>query len=485
MSLAEAAERASGPSSCGHAGPVGAPAPPAPSHPGRFTQGSVLGHVIAMAATASVGLLAVFAVDALSLFYVGFLGDPAATAGVGYASTLIFVLVAVAIGLSIAGAALVSRALGAGDRELARRQASGFLIHMTVSLAVAAGLMAVFVDDLVALVGARGQSAEIAARFLLITAPTIPLFGLGVGFSSALRALGDARGAMNVTLAGAAVAAACDPVLILWAGLGTDGAALSVCAARVAIAFVGWRGAVRRRRLVARPSLAIARETAAPVWAIAGPAVLTNLATPVANGFVFATLSRFGDQVVSAAAVIDRLVPVAFCGLFALTAAVGPIIGQNYGALRFDRMGATLRSAFGVTAVYVATMWALLAVGAPAVSWAFGLSAEAAGLVAFFCHVAAAGWAFLGALFVANAAYNTLGYPLISTVLNWGRATLGTAPLVAFGAHVGGPEGALLGQAGGGVLFGLAGAAGAFAVVGRLKRRAGPVAEVADTTRRA
>ena len=50
-------------------------------------------------------------------------------------------------------------------------------------------------------------------------------------------------------------------------------------------------------------------------------------------------------------------------------------------------------------------------------------------------------WFFIGLLFVANASFNNLGFPLLSTLFNWGRATLGTMPFALIGARYGGPEG--------------------------------------------
>jgi hypothetical protein len=57
---------------------------------------------------------------------------------------------------------------------------------------------------------------------------------------------------------------------------------------------------------------------------------------------------------------------------------------------------------------------------------ATGLTAE---LVLFFCLIAGPMWIFVGMLFVANAAFNNLGMPFLSTLFSWGRATLGTMPL--------------------------------------------------------
>jgi hypothetical protein len=56
---------------------------------------------------------------------------------------------------------------------------------------------------------------------------------------------------------------------------------------------------------------------------------------------------------------------------------------------------------------------------------------------------------------------------VLSTVFNWGRASLGTIPFVAYGAHFG-PVGVLVGQASGSVVFGTQALITAFLVVGRL-----------------
>jgi Na+-driven multidrug efflux pump len=67
-------------------------------------------------------------------------------------------------------------------------------------------------------------------------------------------------------------------------------------------------------------------------------------------------------------------------------------------------------------------------------------------------------WFFNGAIFVGNAVCNNLGRPFWSTVVNWGRHTLGTIPLALWLGQYWGAQGVLIGQALGGVLFGLAAA---------------------------
>ena len=75
---------------------------------------------------------------------------------------------------------------------------------------------------------------------------------------------------------------------------------------------------------------------------------------------------------------------------------------------------------------------------------------------------------FITCLFVANTAFNNLGYPLLAMLFNWGRATLGTIPFVVLGARWGGVEGAIVGIGVGAAVFGLAAVALAFGIVARL-----------------
>lgn len=443
----------------------------APREPARFVTGSILRHVVVMSGTSSIGLMAIFVVDLLSLLYVSKLGDPRLTAAVGFATIVQFFGISIGIGLMIAAGALVSRAIGAGDRAGARRLAASASVH---GLIVAAAFVAVMLPILTTLLGWIGADAEtlpIAERFLWITLPSNLLMGLGMMYSGLLRAVGAARHAMYVTLGGAIVTAGLDPILIFGLGLGVDGAAITTCVARLCFALIGWWG-MRRHDLLARPRLSAVIADAPSLFRIAVPAVLTNLAPSVASAFIAHAVSQFGAVAVAANVVIDRLTPVAFGGLFALSGAIGPILGQNWGAGRFDRMRGVLRDATLVTAIYVIVVWLALVLGREPLIRLFELEGLAAELFGFFCLVSGGVWFFTGLLFLANASFNNLGFPFLSTGLNWGRATLGTMPPALIGAALYGPKGVIAGVGVGSILFGVVGIALAFRTVGTLEVRA-------------
>jgi Na+-driven multidrug efflux pump len=223
--------------------------------------------------------------------------------------------------------------------------------------------------------------------------------------------------------------------------------------------------------MVARPTFAGLRQDTPRTLVIAGPAILTNLSNPIANAVFASIFARFGDAAVAALAIMDRLVPVAFGVLFALTGAVGPILAQNWGAGRFDRMrrGLTAAVLFAIGCVVIAGLaLAVLRGGIVAAFGAIGLTAE---LVMFFCLIAGPMWLFVGLLFVANAAFNNLGMPILSTLFSWGRATLGTMPMAWVGAIYAGPKGAMVGTALGAVVFGLVALVFAYRGITRLERQ--------------
>ncbi len=428
-------------------------------------------HVVVMTATGSIGLMAIFVVDFLNLFYIALLGEQQLAAAIGYAGTILFFTTSVCIGVVIAGTALVARAFGARSRDAARRLATSSLVFMTAVTAVLSLIVIPLLRPLLALLGASGPTLDIAWRFLMIVLPATPILGLGMACAGLLRATGDARRAMYVTLAGGLVSAVLDPLLIFGLGLGVDGAAIASVISRSALGAVGLYGCIRVHAMLARPSFAAALADARPLAAIAVPAVLANVAMPIGNAVVTAAIASYGDSAVAGYAVIGRIIPLAFGAVFALSGSIGPILGQNLGAKRFDRLKRAITDSLILIICYCLSMWALFFLLQEQVVRLFGASGEGAALIRFFCSYVAGTFVFVGAMFVANAAFNNLGFPTWSTVFNWGRATLGTFPFVWIGATQYGAAGVIAGQAAGGIVFGVAAVIVCYAVVNRLTER--------------
>lgn len=437
------------------------------ARPAPFVAGSTMRHVVIMTLTGALGLMALFAVDLIDLFFLSMLNQTAVTAAIGYAGTVVFANLSVAIGSGIAAAALVARNVGAGDMNRARQYATSALMFALIVAAVITLAINIGSGALLSLLGAQGEAKRLAQLFIWTMTPGYILISGAICCSFILRGLGDARRAMYITLSAAIVTACADPIFIFWLGWGIQGAAAATVVGYIVSFGIGLHGVMRVHRFINPMRIDGLKRDFPAIWGIALPAILTQLATPFANAYMTHEIAPFGDEAVAAFAIVGRVIPVAFGIIFALAGSVGPIIGQNYGAKRHDRVRQTLNDGLIFAAVYTLSASLIIFIFRHEIAEAFNASGRTVDIVVFFCTFIGVSWAFAGAQFVANAAFNNLGRPKLSTWFNWGKATLGTIPFALAGAELGGPEGILAGTAIGSVIFGIASVAVAYRIVWR------------------
>ncbi|MBS4012083.1 MAG: MATE family efflux transporter [Roseovarius sp.] len=421
----------------------------------RFVEGNMMRHVSTMSLTSSIGLMAIFAVDLIDLFFISMLGQDALAAAAGYASVVMFFASAINIGLSIAAGSLVANSLGAGKNLPAREHAFSASIF-----AIAFGLLIPLLalpnlGYLLGLLGASGEVADRAADYLWIILPATVFSGLGMTTVAVLRAYGDSRRAMFPSLIGAMVNGVLDPIFIFTLGLGLEGAAWATVAARFATMLMALWPTIRLYNGFAIPRIGCFLYDIREGMQIALPAILATVATPVGTAIVTREMAKYGTDAVAGMAVINRMSPVVFAVVLALSGSIGPIMGQNFGAGRRDRVREAFYDAVIFSAIYVLVVSIILFLFRGQIADFFGAKGEARELILLFCWPLALASFFNAVIFVASASFNNLGHPSYATWVNWGRQTLGTLPLVVIGGALYGATGVLIGQAVGGIIFAL------------------------------
>lgn len=439
-----------------------------------FLQGSTMRHVLVMTSATTVGLIAMFAVDVVDMYFITLLGEQQLVAAVGFAGTLLYFLMALGIGLQISLGALVARAEGSGDRERAGRYCSSVLWFNLVLSSCVAFVAWWQLPQLLELLGASGKTLDTAVAYARIQLPAVPLLVLGMSMSAGLRAVGDARRSMWGTLLGAITNAVLDPIFIFYFDWGVEGAAWASVASRVVLfAYAGSRlFGVHRLPKKVTPAMVLADTR--PIFVIALPAVMTNLATPLGMSIVLRIMSQFGDSAVAAIAVMGRIAPLAFAAVFAVSGAIGPIVGQNAGAGRYDRVRQALLDAALFIGAYVAVVWLILWLLLGSIISLFTASDVAADLLSFYITFLVGAFALNGLLFVANASFNNLGRAVFATLFNYAKVFLGIVPAAYFGAQYFGARGVMIGEAVGMAAWGLLGMLSALAFVARLQREYPP-----------
>jgi len=442
------------------------------TQPAIFLIGSPLRHIATMSLTASIGLLTMFIVDFADLFYIAQLADSSLTAAMGFAATILFFATAFHIGLMIATSALAARHIGKGDPDRARRYLTNILVLSATLIAPLAILLFIFAPNILELAGANGAANQAATGYIRIVAPFLPFSVAAMVCSGFLRAHGAARRAMNVTLSMGITNAVLDPIFIFGFDWGINGAAVaSACAAFVSAMFAIWP-ILKNYGGFERFSLPSFRHDIPPIMTILIPAILTNVATPVGGFISYRFIADYSDDVIAGFAVVGRVIPVAFCLIFSLSGAIGPIIGQNFGALQFDRVRTTIQQATIFALAYTLIIWPILYFLSGPISDAFNLEGEGRHVFWLFSVLLTPLFFFNGMLFIGNAACNNLGRPSWSAAMNWLRNTLGLVPFLWFGREYFGLDGIVVGPAIGGIFFGLAGYMVAQYLVSMRERRA-------------
>ena len=420
----------------------------------KFTQGSILRHICNMTFASTAGLLSLFFVDLMDMYWLSLLGEIELAAAIGYAGSILFFTLSLSIGLSIGTAALVSQSVGEGQQADAQTLVGNILLAIlaiSIPVCVAAFLS---LDWMLNTLGAEGKAFDFASSYMRIVLPSMPLMAVAMACSGVVRAMGNAKEAMYLTLTGGVVNAVLDPIFIFTAGWGIEGAAVATVFSRLAMLGFGlWLVAVKNE-LLAAPNFGRLWRDFKDYGQIALPAVLTNLSTPIGVAYVTAIMAQFGDSAVAGNAIISKIQPLAFAGLFALSGSVGPIVGQNLGAKQYDRIMETLVQSAKFVLMYCAVACSVLFALAEPLVAIFKARGEAAELIRWFCWGLSIMFVFNGLTFCTNAFFNNLKSAQLATIVNFSKATIFTMPFVHFGAKLAGPVGVFIGLLVGSAMIG-------------------------------
>ncbi|MFB6222037.1 MAG: MATE family efflux transporter [Halolamina sp.] len=292
-----------------------------------------------------------------------------ALAAISFGFPMVFLLISLGMGISVAGSVLVAQHVGADEREDAEYAASQTVTFAIITSLVLGAVGYAVVDDLLRLFGASPAVLPLATAYMrVISVGLVFMFGFFM-FISLMRGAGDTITPMLVMFGSVVLNIALDPFVIFGWGpfpeLGIMGAALATIFTRglafvvgLAVMFSGARG-IQIHAGQLWPDLLFARR----ILRIGGPASLEGVGRALSVNLLLLVVGLFATPVVAAFGIGTRVLSIVFMPAIAVARGVETMTGQNIGADQEDR--AAEANAF-------AARWMFLILGAlGVVVWVF------------------------------------------------------------------------------------------------------------------
>jgi len=151
------------------------------------------------------------------------------------------------------------------------------------------------------------------------------------------------------------------------------------------------------------------------------PATATNLIGPISSGLIISLLANYSQEAVAGFAIASRIEALFVIPLFALSASIGPYVGQNWGAGAADRADQAMRLSFKWSLFWGLIVAVVLAVAAPALIGLFDSNTEVTQTAEIYLMVLPITYGTWGIIMMTSAIFNALGYPLRSTLMSFIR----------------------------------------------------------------
>lgn len=309
-----------------------------------FTEGSIPRHILAFSWPMLVGNLLQALYNAVDSFWVGRYIGAEALGAVSVSFPVVFALVSLIQGITMAATTLVAQYRGARDHENVRRTVANSVMLISTLGILSSVLGYAYRYAILRAMRTPVEILEPAAEYLgIFLVGLLPAFLYNV-FASVLRGLGDSRTATWHLAYATVLNIVLDPIFIVGAGplppMGIRGVALATVIAQVFSAVLTttytWRytNLIGRRREDWRADGSLC----AKLFTIGIPAALQTAIVSFSMIVVASLVNTFGPTVVAAFGAASRFDQFAFLPALSIGLAVSALVGQNLGAGKAERV---------------------------------------------------------------------------------------------------------------------------------------------------
>ncbi len=379
------------------------------------------------------GILAIMSMNIVDTFYVGQLGANE-LAAMSFTIPVVGILLSLAFGIGIGASSVIARAIGSGERSTVQAyctQSLAIAFIVAISFAVI-GFQ--FIEEIFYALGAPQSLIPLIREFMDVWflgsfIVIIPMVG-----NSAIRAAGNTKLPSIVMISVAIVNMLLDPLLIFgllgFPELGLKGAALSTIIAYAFAFIIGMYLLISKFNFLSLSACkGRIKESWQKILKIAIPAVSTNLIAPLSGALMTWFVAKYGAEAVAGLGVAIRIESLFLVIIMGLSSIMGPFVGQNWGAERYDRAFQALFISFKFVTFWSLTIACILWLFASPLSALFADEKAVVDSATQYLHIIPVSYMFLGLIMLTSAAANGIGTPLPSLLMSLLRLLVLYVPL--------------------------------------------------------
>jgi len=430
--------------------------------PPRLVKGKVSTGLLRLTTPVILGITANIGAGIVEAFLLARLGTETLSA-YSFTFPISAALMSLSLGISIGVSSVLARTAGSGEQEQVRRIASDGIALVAVIMLVVSIIGYLSIDVLFTALGADSSTLPLINDYMSIYYLSVILLAVPSVGANALRALGDATISGTIMVSGALLHIAISPFLIFGlAGLpslGLAGAAWANLLARM-ITFLATMAILRyREQLLTYKDLTLKKmiNSWKLILAIGIPATATNMIGPVSTAIIVSFLADFSQETVAGFGIAARIEGLFAIPLFALSASIGPFVGQNFGAGRHDRANNAMVLAFRYSLYWGLFTAIILGIFNEDIVAILNGNTEVISVAATYLLIVPISYGAWGALMMSSAVFNSLGKPLNSTMMSGLRLIVVYVPLAYVGKLILGVKGIFLASAIANIAIGLMG----------------------------
>ena len=355
-------------------------------------------------------------------YFVGQLGA-IELAAMSFTFPVVFVIFSIAMGLGMGVSAVVARAIGEGNQDKVKRLTTDGLAlsFFAVLIFVIAGMLTI--EPLFRLLGAGEELIPLIKIYMKIWYPGMLFVIIPMVGNSAIRSTGDTKTPSMIMLVAMFVNIVLDPMLIFGWGfiprMEIAGAAVATVFARAAALVVSLWYLWRKYDMLSfiQPKIEEFTQSWKSILYIGIPASGTNLIFPLTLGIITRLMAGYGPEAVAGFGVSSRIESFAFVVPMALSAVVGPFVGQNMGANRRDRILQGMKLSNNFSLFWGLLMAAALIPSAKHLGLLFNEDPMVVKVVQDYFLIVSITFGFHSILMIVNPALNAIGKPFPAAML--------------------------------------------------------------------